>query len=114
MATVTPTLTQSLTHTHTHTHTHIQDHKPPREDHKVYEHIVGRGILHRAQHMHGALPITSGQRYNLIVWMRSSSVRNRLCPMCDQSPDLVPNTGYGDGFTTEDREQDVVQACGVF
>ena len=49
--------------------------------------------------MHGALPITSGERYNLIV--------------CDQSPDLVRNTGYGDGFTTEDREQDVVQACGV-
>ena len=63
--------------------------------------------------MHGALPITSGERYNLIVWMRASSVRNRLCPMCDQPPNLVPNKGYGDGFTAENLEQNVVQACDV-
>lgn len=49
--------------------------------------------------MHGAHPITFGERYNLIIWMRSSSVRNKLCPMCDKPPELVPNMGYGDGFT---------------
>ncbi|OWF42700.1 2-oxoglutarate and iron-dependent oxygenase domain-containing protein 2-like [Mizuhopecten yessoensis] len=64
-----------------------------------YEHMAGIGIVHRGQHYHGALPILTGERYNLIVWMRSSKVRNRLCPMCDQKPELVETVGYGDGFT---------------
>ena len=49
--------------------------------------------------MHGALPITSGERYNLIIWMRASSVRNKLCPMCDKQPELISTEGSGDGFT---------------
>lgn len=65
----------------------------------TYHHSVGRGLLHRAQHMHGARPITSGYRYNLIIWMRSSSVRNTLCPMCNEAPTLVATRGCGDGFT---------------
>lgn len=40
-----------------------------------YEHVVGRGILHDGKQMHGALPLLSGERYNLIVWMRSSTYR---------------------------------------
>ena len=40
--------------------------------------------------MHGAL----------IIWMRSSAVRNKLCPMCDAESRLVPCAGTGDGFTT--------------
>jgi len=50
--------------------------------------------------MHGALPIHSGERINLIIWMRSSAVRNKLCPMCNREPRLVPSLGgSGDGFT---------------
>ena len=50
--------------------------------------------------MHGALPIQSGERINLIIWMRSSAVRNKLCPMCNRIPRLVPSfEGSGDGFT---------------
>ncbi|XP_007906038.2 2-oxoglutarate and iron-dependent oxygenase domain-containing protein 2 [Callorhinchus milii] len=65
------------------------------------EHRVGRGLLHRGQHCHGALPITHGERCNLIVWMRSSQVRNQLCPMCNKKPQLVEAVGFGDGFTCD-------------
>ncbi|XP_061674556.1 2-oxoglutarate and iron-dependent oxygenase domain-containing protein 2 isoform X3 [Syngnathoides biaculeatus] len=63
------------------------------------EHRACQGILHRGQHMHGALPISSGQRWNLIIWMRSSQERNRLCPMCNRKPVLVEGKGFADGFT---------------
>ena len=51
--------------------------------------------------MHGALPIQSGERINLIIiWVRSSAVGNKLCPMCNRVPRLMPSFGeYGDGFT---------------
>lgn len=49
--------------------------------------------------MHGALPISSGQRWNLIVWMRASQERNRLCPMCNKRPTLAEGEGFADGFT---------------
>lgn len=63
------------------------------------EHRVCEGLLHRGQHMHGALPISSGQRWNLIVWMRASQERNKLCPMCNKRPTLVEGEGFADGFT---------------
>ncbi|ROT77816.1 putative 2-oxoglutarate and iron-dependent oxygenase domain-containing protein 2-like [Penaeus vannamei] len=67
-----------------------------------YSHQLGHGLLHLGQQLHGALPISQGTRYNLIIWMRSSRVRNRLCPMCDQEPSLVPvKNGFGDGFTAK-------------
>lgn len=66
------------------------------------EHRVAEALLHRGQHMHGALPISSGCRWNLVVWMRASRQRNRLCPMCNRAPRLQPSDGYGDGFTEED------------
>ena len=28
-----------------------------------YEHKLGHGVLHRGSHLHGALPIESGERY---------------------------------------------------
>ena len=55
--------------------------------------------------MHGARPLVDGCRYNLIIWMRSSSVRNDLCPMCNEKPDLVQCTGPGDGFTRTSPHQ---------
>lgn len=66
------------------------------------EHRVSEGLLHRGQHMHGALPISSGQRWNLIIWMRASQQRNQLCPMCDRRPTLVAGEGFADGFTQHD------------
>lgn len=63
------------------------------------EHRVTEGLLHRGQHMHGALPISSGQRWNLIVWMRASQERNKLCPMCKRTPTLEEGLGFADGFT---------------
>uniref|UniRef100_A0A1A8G2W9 2-oxoglutarate and iron-dependent oxygenase domain containing 2 n=1 Tax=Nothobranchius korthausae TaxID=1143690 RepID=A0A1A8G2W9_9TELE len=63
------------------------------------EHEVTKGLLHRGQHMHGALPVSGGQRWNLVVWMRASQERNRLCPMCNRRPSLVEGEGFADGFT---------------
>lgn len=68
------------------------------------EHHVTEGLLHRGQHMHGALPISSGTRWNLIIWMRASYERNKLCPMCGKKPTLVESDGYGDGFTMDSDE----------
>jgi hypothetical protein len=74
-----------------------------------YSHRVGYGLVHRSQQLHGALPMSSGSsRHNIIIWMRSSRERNRLCPMCDRQPDLVETEGPGDGFSIEE-----VQVCSV-
>ena len=62
------------------------------------KHQQGNGILHRGQQMHGALPILSGERQNIIVWMRSSEIRNMCCPMCGKRPSVVKVVGKGDGF----------------
>jgi hypothetical protein len=63
------------------------------------EHRQGYGILHRGQQMHGALPIHSGERHNIIIWIRSSEIRNKCCPMCARKPNLVKVAGKSDGFT---------------
>nr|XP_021388492.1 2-oxoglutarate and iron-dependent oxygenase domain-containing protein 2 isoform X2 [Lonchura striata domestica] len=80
------------------------------------EHVVGRGLLHRGGQIHGALPIGSGQRWNLIVWMRCSAVRNQLCPMCHRKPQLVEAEGFGDGFTEPQVQEELpqpVSACAL-
>ncbi|KAK4315246.1 hypothetical protein Pmani_013519 [Petrolisthes manimaculis] len=65
-----------------------------------YTHHLAHGLLHRGQQRHGALPITEGVRYNLIMWLRSSAIRNQLCPMCCKEPQLeAVKQGWGDGFT---------------
>ncbi|KAK2711122.1 2-oxoglutarate and iron-dependent oxygenase domain-containing protein 2-like isoform X2 [Artemia franciscana] len=65
-----------------------------------YSHKKGWGLLHRGLQMHGAMPIEYGERYNMIIWARSSSVRNLNCPMCMKKPDLEPvDVGWGEGFT---------------
>ncbi|XP_068461375.1 2-oxoglutarate and iron-dependent oxygenase domain-containing protein 2 isoform X2 [Clinocottus analis] len=69
------------------------------------QHRVTEGLLHRGQHMHGALPISSGQRWNLIIWMRASQERNKLCPMCNRKPTLVEGEGFADGFTKHSDAQ---------
>lgn len=51
--------------------------------------------------MHGAIEIEDGERFNLIIWMRSSAVRNECCPMCNERPNLVEVEGDGAGFTRQ-------------
>ncbi len=42
----------------------------PRDDEEFYlEHQVGTAFIHLGNHRHEALPITSGQRFNLVVWV---------------------------------------------
>lgn len=80
------------------------------------EHVGGRGLLHRGGQIHGALPIASGERWNLIVWMRSSAIRNQLCPMCRRKPQLVEAEGFGDGFTEppgEEEQPQTVDLCAL-
>uniref|UniRef100_A0A672TXT4 2-oxoglutarate and iron dependent oxygenase domain containing 2 n=2 Tax=Strigops habroptila TaxID=2489341 RepID=A0A672TXT4_STRHB len=80
------------------------------------EHVGAQGLLHRGGQIHGALPIASGERWNLIVWMRSSAIRNQLCPMCNKKPELVEAEGFGDGFT-ETLKDDVpgtVNLCALW
>jgi len=62
-------------------------------------HTSGRGVLHKGLHRHGALPISFGERCNFIVWCRASSIRNKICPMCGNKPELVAVEGGHDGFT---------------
>jgi len=60
----------------------------------------GHGVLHAGLDLHKALPITSGRRHNLIMWCRSSQVRNDFCPMCFQQPVVVPTNEFShQGFT---------------
>ncbi|XP_057620528.1 2-oxoglutarate and iron-dependent oxygenase domain-containing protein 2 isoform X1 [Chionomys nivalis] len=75
------------------------------------DHVVGQGILHRGGQLHGARPLGTGERWNLVIWLRASAVRNRLCPMCCQKPELVDDEGFGDGFTRE--ESAVVDVCAL-
>jgi predicted 2-oxoglutarate/Fe(II)-dependent dioxygenase YbiX len=65
-----------------------------------YLHQQGRAIMHRGRNLHCVLPLNCGHRINMVMWLRSSSVRNKICPMCSKPPDLetVPD-GWGDGFT---------------
>ena len=46
------------------------------------------------------MPITDGDRHNLILWFRASQIRNVVCPMCGHAPELVPVDAGGDGFTS--------------
>ena len=86
----------------------MRNERTGESDYVEYKHRVGHGVLHRGQQLHGAMPIADGERLNLIIWMRSSSVRNQLCPMCDSKPDLQPESGFADGFT-----QTQVDVCDV-
>lgn len=60
----------------------------------------GHGVLHAGLELHQARPITSGRRHNLIMWCRSSGVRNERCPMCFEQPKVVPTSEFShEGFT---------------
>lgn len=78
-------------------------------EHAEYQHEPTFGVMHRGQHKHGALPVTHGERCNLIIWMRSSIMRNQKCPMCDEVPQLRDSVGFAEGFT----QQKNVDVCSV-
>jgi len=52
------------------------------------QHRRGWAVLHRGSALHGAMPVSDGSRTNLILWFRSSVVRNVQCPMCGEPPRL--------------------------
>jgi len=49
--------------------------RPKNEDEFTYNHTPGTAILHLGKHRHLATPIISGERHNLILWCRSSTIR---------------------------------------
>ncbi|CAE7593056.1 ogfod2 [Symbiodinium necroappetens] len=60
----------------------------------------GHGVLHAGLELHKAQPITQGRRHNLIMWCRSSGIRNDLCPMCFEQPQVLPtNKFFHEGFS---------------
>ena len=65
-----------------------------------YVHVEGRAVLHRGSVTHAVLPLVSGKRVNMVMWLRNASIRNKRCPMCTKEPKLEPvENGWGDGFT---------------
>lgn len=44
--------------------------------------IAGRAVLHLGQHLHEVTAVTAGERYALIMWMRSHAFRAATCPCC--------------------------------
>jgi len=36
-----------------------------------YAHQVGKAVLHLGKHVHGARPLTKGERWNLIIWVKT-------------------------------------------
>uniref|UniRef100_A0A8C2AE69 2-oxoglutarate and iron-dependent oxygenase domain containing 2 n=1 Tax=Cyprinus carpio TaxID=7962 RepID=A0A8C2AE69_CYPCA len=79
----------------------------------LFIHHVTEGLLHRGLHMHGALPIYSGTRWNLIIWMRASREMNKLCPMCGKRPTLVESDGFSDGFTMDPDDTSSNVSCSL-
>lgn len=41
----------------------------------TYAHELGHAVIHLGRHRHGALAIETGERVNLIMWMKSSELR---------------------------------------
>jgi len=80
-----------------------------------YEHKFGHGVLHKGSHYHQALPISSGERWNLIIWARSSKLRSKCCPMCKSIPSLnpAPPGTYGDGFLLTSPDEAQYSTCSL-
>lgn len=51
---------------------------------------AGHAVLHLGRELHAALPITAGERLNLVMWCRSTRWRRREgCPMCGRTDQLL-------------------------
>ena len=55
-----------------------------------YHHQLGRCVVHRGTHRHGAAAIAEGARTNLIIWCRSSSFRQQMVRHSHRSPENSP------------------------
>uniref|UniRef100_A0A1I8IVA5 Fe2OG dioxygenase domain-containing protein n=1 Tax=Macrostomum lignano TaxID=282301 RepID=A0A1I8IVA5_9PLAT len=53
------------------------------------EQRLGWGLLHPGLRMHGVRRLLEGTRLNLILWLRASRLRNRLCPRCWRRPECT-------------------------
>ncbi len=53
-------------------------------DRFIWTHTPGVALLHAGAHRHGALPILSGTRHNLILWMRSAAWRGAAHVECPE------------------------------
>ena len=83
----------------------------PKNTFKITETKKGKdGVSSRVLRLHKATPISNGRRHNLILWCRSSGVRNDLCPMCFKEPNVVAtNRYYHEGFTVPPCDASMVQ-----
>jgi len=62
---------------------HQQTGAQPEEE-VTFEHVAGRALLHRGHHRHGAHPIRSGERHNLILWCRGDTGRPATSEACER------------------------------
>lgn len=46
------------------------------------EHVVGQGLLHRGGQLHRARPLGTGERWNLVVWLRASQPCATASALC--------------------------------
>jgi len=53
---------------------HIPSTQPQQTEEIYLEHQIGTACLHLGNHRHRALPITSGRRLNLILWVRNTVI----------------------------------------
>lgn len=67
---------------------HQRTTRPTEAEAVAVVHKVGQACLHIGRQRHAATPISSGERYNLILWCRSSKFR-RLDTLMD-CPDWCP------------------------
>jgi len=49
--------------------------RPERKFQYRHAHVIGRAVLHLGHHRHGADDIVTGERFNLIMWNKSSTYR---------------------------------------
>jgi len=68
-------------------------------DECFFDQIENYAIVHEGKFVHSA-ENSQKNRMNLIVWMRDSEVRGKLCKMCGEVPDLSdePRFEYAGGF----------------
>jgi len=83
----------------------------PKTHKELFEftHTPGKAIFHIGKHRHGANSIKSGERYNLILWCRSTKERNRLASLagceCGHTHDSVESDSDENG-NDHDHEHD--------
>ena len=80
----------------------------------VHEHHIGKAVIHSGKRRHGALPIASGRRINLVMWLKSQRpikqfpyIRSRqLDPVCiSHTHDKETDGGVQDFKTTNPMYQ---------